>query len=450
MVKFFIKTYGCQANVADSQALSNYLEGLGCEKVEVEALADLILVNTCAIREKAEQKVFSYLGEVGKIKMRINCHLKVGVVGCIASYRKKEFFHRFDHVNFVFGAKEDPKDLQTLLADLVVKIETEKQFGIGVNKLQRAVVDPEQGLALGGFKDTPKELKQSFVNIMTGCNNYCSYCIVPFTRGREKSYLMSDILARVEQDVQNGAKEVFLLGQNVNSYKDQNSGAGFAQLLEQVANVPGEFWVRFVSPHPKDMTKDVLHVMADHSDKLCHFVHYPVQSGSNRILQAMNRTYTVEQYLEQIGWVREILPEATINTDIIVGFPGETEQDYLDTRKVMEEVKFENIFSFIYSQRKYTKAALLPDDCSKEVKAARLDALQERQGNISRERNRAYVGKNLKCLVEKRLANGKLLARTNGNIRVLLDGGDENIGQFVNIKIEDAGAVNMVGSLIPR
>lgn len=453
MISFFIKTYGCQANVADSQAISNFLEDLGCKKVGIEKDADLILINTCAIREKAEQKFFSYLGALADIKKEKR-HLKIGVIGCVASYRQKEIKNRFDHVSFVFGAKENLEELKQILSDLVLTIQTSKQSfetqqgcssgrtgNIKNYRLKKLTKD----LLLGGFKNDENEFKQSFINIMTGCNNYCSYCIVPFTRGREKSYSLNSIVDRIKTDVQNGAKEIILLGQNVNSYKDPETGKTFADLLKEVAKVGGEFWVRFVSPHPKDMTKDVLYVMAENKDKLCAFIHHPLQSGSNKILTDMNRTYSVEQYLDQINWIKEILPDATISTDIIVGFPGETQEDYMQTRDVMEKVKFDNVFSFIYSPRKYTKAALLKDDCAKNVKVERLDELQKRQVDICFEQNNRLVGKILKSLVEKRLTNGKLLARTQGNHRVLFEGDEILIGSFVDLRIEKAGAVNLVG-----
>ncbi|MCK4651154.1 tRNA (N6-isopentenyl adenosine(37)-C2)-methylthiotransferase MiaB [Candidatus Babeliales bacterium] len=454
MINFFIKTYGCQANVADSQALSNYLMQLGAKQVSNEKDADLIFINTCAIRERAEEKFFSYLGSFVKFK-NLKPYLKIGVIGCVASYRKKEIFSRFGLVDFVFGVKEDSSLLKNYIIDLVLKLNVEKKIYYKISdeffEQNEDLILSKQNfsnLYMGGFKNSNNELKKSFINIMTGCNNYCSYCIVPFTRGREKSYPANEILKRVEQDVASGAKEIMLLGQNVNSYKDPQSGKGFAKLLNDVAKIDGDFWVRFVSSHPKDMTKDVLHVMADNKDKLCGFVHYPIQSGSNKILRVMNRIYTVEQYLEQIGWIKDILSEATISTDVIVGFPGETEQDYLQTCKVLKEVKFYNVFSFIYSPRKYTRAALLKDDCPKKVKLKRLEALQEMQRQISKDLNFLNVGKTLKCLVEKRLANDKLLARTQGNIRVLFEGGDDIIGTFVYLKIKNVGVANMLGSLI--
>ena len=448
MINFFIKTYGCQANAADSQAVSNYLQDLGCHKVGSREEADLILINTCAIREKAEQKVFSYIGELAPLKVEKK-YLQVGVIGCIASYRKKELLSRFDHVRFVYGAKDEQVGLQNLLNDIVLKLETIKNVKPLLELVNESAEQRVKNkLFLGGFKSAAKTVKQSFVNIMTGCNNYCSYCIVPFTRGREISYSMSDVLDRVKRDVELGAKEITLLGQNVNSYKDPETGATFSKLLEEVATLDGDFWVKFFSPHPKDMTIDVLEVMAKYKDKLCNYIHFPVQAGSNKVLQAMNRTYSIEKYLEQVDWIHKVLPHAVITTDIIVGFPGETEEDYLATREVMEKVKFDYVFSFVYSPRKYTKAALLQDDCSIEIKHERLTGLQKRQVEISRERNNQLIGKKLKCLVEKRLTNGKLLARTEGNVRVLFDGDDAKIGQFVLLNIDNAGAVNLVGSLI--
>jgi len=470
MINFFLKTYGCQANVADSAALASFLQELGCQEVDAENKADLIIINTCAVREKAEKKFFSYLGCLAEFKNKKK-YLKTFVIGCVASYRKEEIYKRFDHVNFVFGAKEDLNFLKDSLADCIVKLESLKQMYGETEKsetkpslasklknklfMSRSLppsprlrrTSGEGLLNLGGIKSSAKELKRSLINIMIGCNNYCSYCIVPFTKGREKSYPASVILERVRNDVKNGAKEITLLGQNVNSYKDPETGMNFSQLLEKVAQIEGEFWVRFLSPHPKDMTVDVFQVIAANKGKLCAYIHHPLQSGSNKILKAMNRTYTVEQYLEQIEWVKEILPHATISTDIIVGFPGETEDDYEQTRQLMEKVKFDNIYPFVYSARKYTKAALLKDDCSKEEKTRRIEEIIKRQHEIVLERNSLNIGKNLRVLVEKRMANGKLLARTEGNMSVSFDGDDKLIGSFVDVKIEKAGRASLIAVL---
>lgn len=474
MITYFFKTYGCQANVADSQGLAKFLDGLGCCEVQTEAEADLAIVNTCAVRDKAEQKLFSYLGELAEHK-KIRTYMKIGVIGCVASYKKKEIYQRFDLVNFVFGAREEYETLKAYLVDVVTSLETTKQLYL---------TNPEANIKSGGqdhdvkkvvqFKNlltsprftafglkrttekkvekpgvsTPLELNRSFVNIMTGCNKACAYCIVPFTRGGEVSYPMSKILDRVAHDIANGAKEVTLIGQNVNSYIDPESGQKFPELMQRVAAIEGEFWVRWISPHPQDMTRDLFEVIAQYREKLAGYIHFPVQSGSDRILSIMKRNHTVEKYLEQIDWIRELLPGATISTDIIVGFPGETEEDYLATRALMETVKYDLIYSFIYSPRKYTSASRMEDTSSYQEKQKLLDALQERQKEISLERNLLNIDKTLKCLVEKRIAHDKLLARTEGNVRVHVQGPDSMIGNFANVLIQETGPVNMSGIFV--
>ena len=369
----------------------------------------------------------------------------------------------------MYGAREEMATFQAYLNDVVVSVETLKQlyaqeevktFHNGQDRDVKQVVERKSLLSRGiqspllkkklqNIKPftKPLELNRSFINIMTGCNKYCAYCIVPFTRGREVSYSINEIIDRVEHDVKNGAKEVTLIGQNVNSYIDPVSGNDFSELLRQVVKVDGEFWVRWVSPHPQDMTVELFDVIAQHRDKIPPYVHFPVQSGSNRVLELMKRNYTVEKYLEQIGWLRSRMPDAVISTDMIVGFPGETEQDYLQTRELMETVQYDFMFSFIYSPRKYTKAWKMEDDCPKEIKAERLETLQKRQIEICLEKNLMHIDKIVKTLVEKRLTNGKLLARTEGNLRVLFDGKDSLIGDFVNLKIEQAGPANLFATL---
>ena len=472
MISYFFRTYGCQANVADSQGLMQYLDELGCTAAPAEEQADVIVVNTCAVREKAEQKLWSYLGQLVDIKKQ-RPYVRIGVIGCVASYKKKEIYTRFDLVNFVYGAREELPALQAYLTDLVVNVETTKQLfhtapslvhSAGQDRDVKEVVAlknllqvPRKSFALGGFKKPTaapavakpvlQEVGKSFINIMTGCNKACAYCIVPVTRGKEISYPMGDLVARVAHDITNGAKEITLIGQNVNSYVDPETGHTFPELLRRVAALEGQFWVRFISPHPQDMTVELFDVMAVHRDKLSWYVHFPVQSGSNRILEAMSRNYTIERYLEQIDWLRERMPEATVSTDIIVGFPGETEEDFQATMAVVEKVRFDLIYSFIYSPRKYTRAARMEDDCPPDVKSQRLQQLQARQEVIALEQNSTYIGKIIRCLVEKRLEHDKLLARSEGNIRVLLQGPDDLIGSFVEVEITSASPQNIHGSL---
>lgn len=473
MVNYFIRTYGCQANVADSESIAKYLTEVGCAAVDTEQQADVIIVNTCAVREKAESKLFSYLGELGELKEE-KPSLRLGVIGCVASYKKNEIYKRFKQVNFVYGAREEIPALLAYLSDMVVSLETNKQLYENNPALISSMPEVQQDrdikkivelknlikvplvsglsfkkkLAANKAEQKPLEMKRSFINIMTGCNKYCTYCIVPFTRGREVSYPMSEIVERVQHDVTNGAKEVNLVGQNVNSYKDPVNGGEFPALLRSIAKIDGDFWVRYVSPHPQDMTRELFEVMAEYRPKLAGYVHFPLQSGSDKILQSMNRNYTAAEYLKKIEWVRELLPGATLSTDIIVGFPGETEEDYQATRLVMEQVKFDIIYSFIYSPRKYTKAFKMEDSCSPQEKSARLEALQKRQIEICLEQNSRNVGKTLYALVEKRLTNDKLLARTEGNVRVLFAGNDELIGTFVSLTITNAGPVNLEATLV--
>jgi len=276
MINFFFKTYGCQANVADSEGLATALKSMDCVEVQDENVADIIIVNTCAVREKAEQKLFSYIGQLSEIK-KTKPHLKIGIIGCVASYKKDEIYKRFDQVSFVYGAREDYKTLEAYLADLVVKLETTKQlYGDAIPKVEAATgqdrdikkivqtrglftapklssvfVKKQQKQSVTQLVEAVPQLHKSFVNIMTGCNKYCAYCIVPFTRGREVSYGMQEIIDRVAHDIACGSKEITLIGQNVNSYKDPVTGANFSELLRQVVKIEGDFWIRWVSPHPR-------------------------------------------------------------------------------------------------------------------------------------------------------------------------------------------------------
>ncbi len=474
MINFFFKTYGCQANVADSEGLASFLKTLECNDVLTEQEADLIIVNTCAVREKAEQKLYSYLGQLCDIK-KTKPFLKIGVIGCVASYKRDEMYKRFDQINFVYGAKEDYKVLESYLGDLVVKLETTKQlFGDtgtvfpSINVQDRDIkLVVKQGPSffraarvgsMAIFKKQPvgkgietknKELNRSFINIMTGCNKFCAYCIVPFTRGREVSYPMQEIVDRVAHDVANGSKEVTLIGQNVNSYKDGETGLMFPELLRRVAALEGKFWVRWVSPHPQDMTVELFDVIAQHRDRIPPYVHFPLQAGSDRVLELMKRNYTIAQFEEQIGWLRERMPDAIISTDMIVGFPGEQEEDFELTMAAIERIRFDWVYSFNYSPRKHTLASrTMSDDVPQEVKSRRLERLQTRQIQIGAEVYLKHVGRIYEVLVEKRLEGGKLLARTDGNVRVIVDGNDGLIDSFAKVRILSAGPVNLTGEFI--
>ncbi len=464
-IAVFFKTYGCQANVADSEGLALYLNGLGCTMALDEASADLIIVNSCAVREKAEQKMFSYLGSLVQHK-KDRPYMKIGLIGCVASYRKQQVYERYDHISFVYGAKENMPTFQAYLADAIVSISTAKQMYLEQQIIPASLKGQDRFIAAWKDKKAfflkPKNnedvavvqaqpqthaVQKAYINITTGCNNYCTYCIVPFTRGREDSYPLSELVERARIEVGRGAREINLVGQNVNSYKDPVTGEGFAQLLEAVARIEGDFWVRYVSPHPKDMTNDVLDTMALYGPKLCAWVHLPLQAGSDRILELMNRTYTAERFLEQVVEIRKRMPHVTITTDIIVGFPSETHEEYLATRAVMEQVKFDHIFSFMYSPRKFTKAFAMEDSVSAEDKLARLEALQERQKMISLERNGRWVGKDLRVLIEKPIQGG-YLARTEGNTRLNLVSELSGLtGNFAIATITGANVAHLSGEL---
>jgi len=434
MINFFIKTYGCQANVADSMHLAEYLKNLGCHLSVSEKDADLVIVNSCAIRQKAEQKLFSYLGSLEKFGEK-KTHFSVAVIGCVATYRHKELKHKFPHIKLTFGAKGDREVLKSKLDELVKEIMTVRMTFRRVFK--------EDLLKANGVQEK-SEFKKSMINIMRGCNNYCSYCIVPFTTGPERSFSMKEILEQVKHDVESGAKEINLLGQNVDSYKCPEIGSTFAELLKNVAKIEGEFWVRFVSPHPKDMTTEVLDVIAQNRDKLCAYVHLPLQSGSNKILKLMNRSYTRERFLDLVKEIKDRLPDATITTDIIVGFPGETEEDFLETIDLVKKVKFHTIFSFIYSPRKYTKAADMKDDCLAADKKKRLKILQDLHKKNGVEWNKNLIGKTFKVLLEE-ISGGFFWGRTEGNIRVKVKGENLKVNDFVNVKTEDAQLSDLSG-----
>ncbi|MBL4588059.1 tRNA (N6-isopentenyl adenosine(37)-C2)-methylthiotransferase MiaB [Candidatus Babeliales bacterium] len=467
-IAVFFRTYGCQANVADSEGLALYLNGLGCTLADSEEDADLIIVNSCAVRAKAEQKMFSYLGSLAQYKKK-KPYMRIGMIGCVASYRKKEVYDRYDHVSFVYGARENMGTFQTYLADLIVRISTAKQFFAEDKKIPASLKGQDR--LISAWKDRKVTLfpkrssaavldvvqkpqthlaQKAYINITTGCDNYCTYCIVPFTRGREESYPLKELVERAQTEVTRGAREIHLVGQNVNSYKDPVTGEGFAQLLEGIAQIEGQFWIRYVSPHPKDMTNDVLDMMAAHSPKICAWVHLPLQAGSTRVLDVMGRTYTKERFLEQVQEIRKRMPHVTITTDIIVGFPSETDAEYLETREVMEIVKFDHIFSFIYSPRKFTKAFSMEDSVSAEEKSARLTNLQKRQQMISLECNSKWVDKELLVLVEKPIVGG-YLARTEGNIRLNISSDESDLtGTFVYPRVTSANVAHLSGVVLKK
>ena len=436
MKKLFIETYGCQMNVADSEVVASIMQSDGFELTDTITGADAILVNTCSIRDNAEQKVISRLQYFQSLK-RKKQGLIVGVIGCMAERVQEELIR--DHgVDFVAGP-----DAYLDLPNLVGAVEKgEKAINIELSTTEtyREVLPARIGKAISGF-----------VSIMRGCNNFCSYCIVPYTRGRERSRDMESILNEVKDLDARGYKEVTLLGQNVNSYKFEKEGQtiGFPELLEQVALAVPNMRIRFTTSHPKDMSDATLEMIAKYPN-LCKFIHLPVQSGSNAVLKAMNRKYTREWYLERIAAIRRILPEATIGTDIFCGFHNESEENHQETLSLMREVGFDAAFMFKYSERPGTFAAKnLPDNISEEEKVRRLNEIIALQMELSHESNKRDVGKTFEVLVEgySKRSRDHFCGRTSQNKMVVFPKAGRKIGDFVQVTITKATAATLLGEV---
>jgi len=436
MKKLFIETYGCQMNVADSEVVASIMQSDGFELTDTITGADAILVNTCSIRDNAEQKVISRLQYFQSLKRKKH-GLIVGVIGCMAERVQEELIR--DHgVDFVAGP-----DAYLDLPNLVGAVEKgEKAINIELSTTEtyREVLPARIGKAISGF-----------VSIMRGCNNFCSYCIVPYTRGRERSRDMESILNEVKDLDARGYKEVTLLGQNVNSYKFEKEAQtiGFPELLEQVALAVPNMRIRFTTSHPKDMSDATLEMIAKYPN-LCKFIHLPVQSGSNAVLKAMNRKYTREWYLERIAAIRRILPEATIGTDIFCGFHNESEENHQETLSLMREVGFDAAFMFKYSERPGTFAAKnLPDNISEEEKVRRLNEIIALQMELSHESNKRDVGKTFEVLIEgySKRSRDHFCGRTSQNKMVVFPKAGRKIGDFVQVTITKATAATLLGEV---
>lgn len=436
--KFYIETYGCQMNVADSEVVASVLNMDGFEITNQVADADLILVNTCSIRDNAEQKIISRLQFFNSLRKR-NKSLVVGVIGCMAERVKEDLIQNYG-VDLVAGP-DSYLDLPNLIG-AIEKGEKAVNVELSTTETYKDVIPLRIGKSISGF-----------VSIMRGCNNFCSYCIVPYTRGRERSRQVQSILNEVA-DLQNkGYKEVTLLGQNVNSYcyKDERGvDVDFSQLLEMVAKTFPKMRIRFTTSHPKDMSDKTLETIAKYNN-LCKFIHLPVQSGSSRILKLMNRKYTREWYLERIAAIRRILPEAAISTDVFCGFHSETEEDHQETLSLMSEVCFDSAFMFKYSERPGTFASKnLPDDISEEIKLRRLNEIMQLQGNCSLKRNQMDIGKTFEVLIEgtSKRSKEQFCGRTSQNKMVVFPRSENKVGDLVFVKITDASSATLFGEKI--
>ncbi|HIA84274.1 MAG: tRNA (N6-isopentenyl adenosine(37)-C2)-methylthiotransferase MiaB [Candidatus Neomarinimicrobiota bacterium] len=430
---YFIETYGCQMNVADSELVSALLTREGFSETKDIHTADAIFVNTCAIREHAEDKVHSRLGYYHQIK-RKNPKTIIGVLGCMAQNLKEDILESKPFVDIVLGP-----DSYRRLPEMIRERSNESSHLVDT-KLSRFEVYDDM------FPSRNKGIN-AWISIMRGCDKFCTFCIVPFTRGRERSRSIEGIVQEAAQAVSDGFIEVTLLGQNVNSYRHE--GQKFHELLDAVAQIPGLKRIRYTSPHPEDMTQDVLNVMAKY-DNICNYVHLPLQAGNDEVLNRMNRTYTKDQFLARVNQIRNTLPNVGISTDIIVGFPGENEAEFQETMDVMEVVKFDSAFTFKYSSRPGTKAAEFDDHVPEDEKQHRLERLIEMQQKHTLFRNKAIVGRVEMVLVEKESKRSKKqwAGRTDANKWVVFNKENAKIKDLIPVKIMDARGITLHGEIV--
>ena len=431
--KFALETYGCQMNVADSELVEGILTNLGLEKTSDYDEADAIFLNTCAIRENAETKVHSKLGNLQKIKLN-KPHLIIGVLGCMAQNLKDDLLKNKPYVDIILGP-----DSYRKIPDLINRHVTDNK-SIVDTKLSRYEVYENLFPSRG-------DTFNAWVSIMRGCDKFCSFCIVPFTRGRERSRSVESIVEEVKKAVDQGFVEITLLGQNVNSYNFE--GKSFSDLLLDVSNIDGVKRIRYTSPHPQDINQELLEVMASRQN-ICNYVHFPMQSGSNEVLKRMNRTYTREHFYDMAMKIREIMPSCGLSTDIIVGFPGETDDQYRETLDLMEAIKFNSAFTFKYSPRPYTKAEQFSDQISEQVKKDRLDEMLILQRKHTLELNQKMVGSFQKVLIEKesKKSNMHWAGRTDSNEWVIIEKNNSNIKDIVPVEITGATGVILHGKEI--
>ena len=431
--KFALQTYGCQMNVADSELVEGILTNLGLEKTSNYDEADAIFLNTCAIRENAETKVHSKLGNLHKIKLN-KPHLIIGVLGCMAQNLKDDLLKNKPYVDIILGP-----DSYRKIPDLINRHITDNK-SIVDTKLSRFEV-------YENLFPTRGDTFNAWVSIMRGCDKFCSFCIVPFTRGRERSRDVKSIVTEVKKAVDQGFVEITLLGQNVNSYNFD--GKSFADLLLTVSEIEGVKRIRYTSPHPQDINVELLEVMASKSN-ICNYVHFPMQSGSNEVLKRMNRTYTRERFYDMAMKIREIMPNCGLSTDIIVGFPGETDVQFRETLDLMDSIKFNSAFTFKYSPRPYTKAEQFSGQIDESVKKERLDEMLVLQRKHTLELNQKMVGSFQQVLIEKESKKSNLhwAGRTDSNEWVIVEKNNSNIKDIVPVEIVDATGVILHGKEI--
>jgi len=456
MKKLYIETYGCQMNVADSEVVASVMKMAGYEPTDNEAEADAVFLNTCSVRENAENKIYQRLDQLYAEKKKRSLSPILGVLGCMAE-RVKDDLVKNHHANIVCGP-----DAYMSLPEMMASAEQglpAVDVDLSTTETYRSVIPTRIG----------SNHVSGFVSIMRGCNNFCHYCIVPYTRGRERSRDVESILAEVRDLHERGFKEVTLLGQNVNSYgllpngKRPENGiiieeeggkelhvCSFAELLRKVAETVPDMRVRFTTSNPEDMTEDILHAIAEEPN-LCNHIHFPAQSGSSKVLHDMNRKYTREQYLAKVDAIRRIIPDCGLTTDIFVGYHDETEEDFQQTLSLMKEVRYDSAFMFKYSERPGTYAAKhLPDNVPEEEKIRRLNELIHLQTQISAERNKEDEGKEFDILIERfsKRSRNQLMGRTQQNKAVIIPKGNHHIGDTVRVKITGSTSATLMGESV--
>ena len=410
-------------NVAESERMAGQLSKIGYTATDDIASADLILINSCCVRATAEDKIYGKIGELNRYKLQ-NPALIIGVTGCLAQKDGDELIKKSPHVDFVLGTARRGE-----LTDVVKNFESARKKFVDTSNVSGQIVEPEVFPMRTGKVS-------AFVPIMYGCNNFCTYCIVPYVRGRERSRTPQEIFDEIQDAVKSGFKEITLLGQNVNSYGKELSDINFAKLLAAVDKIEGVKRLRFMTSHPKDLSDELIDVMA-HGRNICEHIHLPVQYGSNEILRRMNRVYTVEKYLALVKKIRAAIPNISLTTDLIVGFPGETEDDFKMTLDFLREVQFDMAFTFIYSERTGTPAANFDNKVDDETKHRRLNELMDVQNKISLEKNLRLDGQSVEVLVEgaSKTDRNIFTGRTRTNKAVLFPHGEENIGDLISVKV---------------
>jgi len=435
-MKYYINTYGCQMNVHESEKMAGILEEMGYTLADNDQVADVVVFNTCAVRESAEQKIFGNIGMLKSAKAK-NPSMIIAVCGCMSQQKgyPELILKKYPYVDIIFGTHNIAK-----LREFLIQKQKQKHVV--------EVVETEDIRLRDQMNPTRTSGTNAWVNINYGCNNFCTYCIVPYVRGREISRPMEDIIKEVDGLLKAGYKQITLLGQNVNSYGNDMASPEicFANLLKKLDELPYKYRLRFMSSHPKDLSEEVVKAMAN-SKNICHYLHLPVQSGSNKILKAMNRNYTIEHYMSLIDMCRKHMPDIEFSSDLIVGFPGETDEDFEGTLDLIKKVKYQQLFTFIYSKRKGTVAEKMPNQIDIKTKHQRLSTLIEEQRKIAALISQHYIGKELEVLVEgiHPKKKGYLLGSTDFGKTISFAGDANLLGSFVLVKVEKANNTSLTG-----